>query len=152
MTLAPASANSAAVTRRDSAFGHAWRHVFLTLAALTLALKVLVPTGMMVSTQPRNELPIAIVLCTAQGAISIEPGAPLSKHGDHDQGDEAKHDAPCVFAGHGVGAEATAAGDIGRAEFAAYAAVAPVPAQAVSPGRGVSGPPLPARGPPAQLI
>ena len=140
------------MTCRDSAFGHAWRHVFLTLAALALALKVLVPAGMMVSTQPRNELPIPIVLCTAQGVISIEPGAPLSKHGDHDQGGQAKHDAPCMFAGHGVGAEATTAGDIGRAEFAAYAAVAPAPTQAVSQGRGVSGPPLPARGPPAQLI
>ena len=70
----------------------------------------------------------------------------------YDQGGQAKHDAPCMFAGHGVGAEATTAGDIGRAEFAAYAAVAPAPTQAVSPGRGVSGPPLPARGPPAQLI
>ncbi|MDO9431314.1 MAG: hypothetical protein Q7T84_08440 [Phenylobacterium sp.] len=140
------------MTSRKPSSGHVWRHVFLTLAALALALKVLVPAGMMVSTQPRNELPIPIVLCTAQGAISVEPGALISPHGDQDQGGQAKHDAPCVFAGHGVGAEATAAGDIGRAEFAAYAAVAPAPAQAVSPGRGVSGPPLPARGPPAQLI
>jgi len=140
------------VTRRDSAIGHVWRHVFLTLATLALALKVLVPAGMMVSTEPRNELPIPIVLCTAQGAVSIEPGAPLSKPGDHDQGEKAKHDAPCVFAGHGVGAGPAMAGDIERVQFAAYAAAAPVVAPVVSPGRGVSGPPLPPRGPPAQLI
>ena len=138
--------------RRDSSFGQVWRHVFLTLASLAVALKVLVPSGMMVSAEPRNELPIPIVLCTAQGAVSIEPGAPLSKHGDHDQSEKAKHETPCVFAGHGAGATASSVGDIERVEFAAYAAAAPVPTAAVSPGRGVSGPPLPPRGPPAQLI
>lgn len=152
MTTGCCSANSAAVHRRDSAFGYAWRHVSLTLATLALALKVLVPAGMMVSSEPRNELPIPIVLCTAQGAVSIEPGAPLSQHGDHEQGEKAKHDAPCVFAGHSVGATPPGFGDIGRVEFAAYAATAPARAPAVSPGRGVSGPPLPPRGPPAQLI
>jgi hypothetical protein len=140
------------VSRRVFSFGLAWRHVFLTLATLALALKVLVPSGMMVSTEPRNELPIPIVLCTAQGAVSIAPGAPLSQHGDHEPGEKAKHDAPCVFAGHSIGATPPVYSDIGRVEFAAYAATAPVRAPAVSPGRGVSGPPLPARGPPAQLI
>lgn len=138
--------------RRDSSFGQVWRHVFLTLATLALALKVLVPSGMMVSAEPRNELPIPIVLCTALGAVSIEPGAPLSGHGDQDQSEKAKHEAPCVFAGHGVGAPASLAGDLDRVEFAAYAAAAPLLAPSVSPGRGVSGPPLPPRGPPAQLI
>lgn len=140
------------MTRPVSAFGHAWRHVFLTLATLALALKVLVPAGMMVSAQPRNELPIPIVLCTGQGAVSIEPGAPLTGHGEHDQGEKAKHDAPCLFAGHGLGGAAPTAAAIGHVEFAAYAAEAPAVAPALAPGRGLSGPPLPPRGPPAQLI
>ena len=140
------------MSRRLSSLGLAWRRVFLTLTALALALKVLVPSGMMVSTEPRNELPIPIVLCTAQGAVSIEPGAPLTEHGDHDDGAKAKHDAPCVFAGHSAGAPASVADEVGRVEFATYSAAAPVVAPAVSPGRGVSGPPLPPRGPPAQLI
>lgn len=141
-----------AVTDRDSALGLMWRHVFLTLATLAVALKILVPPGMMVSAQPRNELPFPILLCTPQGAVSIEPDAALSEHGEQDQAPQAKHDAPCVFAGHGVSGAAPALNDLGPVEFEAFERAAPTFAPALSPGRGVSGPPLPPRGPPALLI
>ena len=127
------------------------RHVFMTLAALAVALKVLIPQGMMVATEPRNDLPFPLVLCTAQGAVSVAPGAPLSTHDEHEDA-KLKHEPPCVFAGHGVGAAGPAAIDVGRVEFIAFEQTTPRPAPAGAPGRGVSGPPLPARGPPASLI
>lgn len=128
-----------------------WRHVCLTLAVLAIALKVLVPPGMMVAAEPRNDLPFPIVLCTAEGAVSVAPGTPLPNHDSHEQDAKAKHE-PCVFAGHGIGAAAHTPLEIGRVEFVAFERTAPAARPAVVPGRGVSGPPLPARGPPIHLI
>jgi hypothetical protein len=120
-----------------------WRRVCMTLAVLALALKVAVPTGFMV--EARADAAPAIVLCTAQGAVTIK--APAGHHGP-DAPAQTKHDAPCAFAGHGAAFVAAEPLSVTAVEFAAYAPFAPVAAVEAAPGRGLSAPPLPARGPP----
>lgn len=130
----------------------AWRHVCMTLAMLAVAVKVLVPGGFMVSA-PTNDLPFAVVLCTEQGAMVVAPGEALPGHQDPRSDEEAGHDSPCAFAGHGLGAPAPNLLDASRVEFVAYAAPRPnAPAVSLAPGRGLAAPPLPARGPPSLLI
>lgn len=128
-----------------------WRHVFWTLAALALALKVLIPPGFMAAAS--NDLPFAIVLCTSQGAVTVAPGEALPDDvGQHEAPGAGAHDAPCLFAGHAAAAPPPAAGDLALAAAFSYAAaVSPTP-EGLAPGRGLTGPPLPARGPPSLLI
>jgi hypothetical protein len=134
---------------------HRWtnaRAVFMTLAALAVALKVLIPVGFMTAPEQRNGLPFALVLCTGQGAMVVAPGERL----DHQKGgsDEKPADAPCAFAALGVAMGAPPADlAVAPVEFVAYAAQ-PQPARLVhlAPGRGLAAPPLPARGPPSLLI
>jgi hypothetical protein len=119
-----------------------WRRVCLTLAVLALVVKVAVPAGYMVDTTTGGAP--AIVLCTAQGAVTITPethhGAPESPAKGHDM--------PCAFAGHGAAFVAAEPLTVALIEHAAYAPLAPVPTVEAVPGRGLSAPPLPARGPP----
>ncbi|MEH0195295.1 DUF2946 family protein [Caulobacter sp. CCNWLY153] len=133
---------------------HRWtnaRAVFMTLAALAVALKVLIPAGFMTAPEPRNGLPFALVLCTGQGAKVVAPGERL----DHKKGsDEKPANAPCAFAALGVAMGAPPADlAVAPVEFVAYAAQ-PQPTRVVhlAPGRGLAAPPLPARGPPSLLI
>lgn len=130
-----------------------WRHVYLTLAALAVALKVMIPPGFMPGT-PSNDLPFAIVLCTAQGAVTVESGGALP--GEHGGSGEAPtksaHDSPCAFAGHGVGAPLPDLHEVGQAQFVTYQALFPSLSPDLAPDRGLAGPPLPARGPPVLLI
>ena len=118
---------------------------------LAVALKVMIPPGFMAAGRP-NDLPFALVLCTAQGEMTIQPGESLPGHGDQDQPAKTAHDSPCVFAGHGVAAPPPVLADLGRPELVAYRAPAPTTPLGLAPGRGLSGPPLPARGPPSLLI
>jgi len=129
-----------------------WRHVCLTLAALAIALKVLVPPGFMAA-PPSNDLPFALVLCTSQGSTIIQSGEALGGHGHSDQApDEGGHQNPCVFAGHGLGAPPPSLVDAGAVTFVAYLYRPQAAVAHLAPGHGLTGPPLPARGPPALLI
>ena len=130
----------------------AWRHVFLTLAALAIALKVLIPPGFMAAA-PSNDLPFAIVLCTGQGAVTVQAGQALPGHGEQDPAPaKGTHDSPCAFSGHGLGAAPPMTRETGRAQFVAYQVLAPSAPPGLAPGRGLAGPPLPARGPPSLLL
>lgn len=128
------------------------RAVFLTCAALAVALKVLIPAGYMAAAEPRNALPFALVLCTGDGAKVVAPGAAL----DHRDDDPAKapSDAPCPFAALAAnGAPPPSIAAAAPVEFVAYAAaVRPKPTRGLAPGRGLAAPPLPARGPPSLQI
>lgn len=125
----------------------------MTLAALAVALKVLIPAGFMTAPDPRNGLPFALVLCTGEGAKVVQPGEALGGHHDKD-GDagKASHDAPCPFAGHGAAAPPPSPFATAKITFVAYAPMAPARVTYLAPGRGLAAPPLPARGPPSQLI
>lgn len=129
------------------------RHVHLTLAALAVALKVMIPPGFMAGTLA-NDLPFPIVLCTAQGAVTVETGDALP--GGHGRSDQAPakgaHHSPCAFAGHGLGAPPPTGHKVGLAQFVAYQPLVPSAPPSLAPGWGLAGPPLPARGPPSLLI
>jgi hypothetical protein len=123
------------------------RRLFPALALLALAVRILVPQGFMVASA---EAPSAfpLVICTSQGVIQAGPLAPLHKAPD---GKTSAHDAPCAFAGH----TPAPAPDLFTAERVSFAADHAAPSTPVrrdlAPGRGLTAPPLPARGPP-QLI
>ncbi|WP_332772775.1 hypothetical protein [Phenylobacterium sp.] len=122
------------------------RGIFLMLAALAVALKVMIPAGFMTRTAT-NDLPFALVLCTDQGAVKVE----LQTAPDH--GDVADHDSPCAFAGHTTAAPAPSPIATGVVEFVAYRRhLAPSAPVDLTPGRGLAAPPLPARGPPSLVI
>lgn len=116
----------------------------MTLAVFALVLKVAIPAGFMV--EARADAAPAIVLCTAQGAVTIK--AAVAHHGAPEAPAPTKHDAPCAFAGHGAAFVAAEPLTATAVEFAAYSPFAPVPAVQAVPGLGLSAPPLPARGPP----
>lgn len=120
------------------------RGVVLTLALLALALKIVVPPGYMVGAAT-NTLPFAIVICTAQGAVAVDPG------GSHESGEAAKHDAPCLFAGHGLGAEPPERNSHLLRPSVTYHPIAPAPSCEATPGLGLCAPPPPARGPPLSI-
>lgn len=85
----------------------------LILAALALVLRLVFPSGFMLSTG-RTELP-GIVICTGQGAVTLavgEDGRPL-KPGHPSGADKTSH--PCTFA------------------VAASAAMAPIPVAILAP-------------------
>jgi hypothetical protein len=123
----------------------------MTLAALAVAFKVMIPAGFMTAPAPSNGLPFALVLCTGDGAKLVQPGEALAGHHDQDA-DKSAHDTPCPFAGHGAAAPPPSAVTTAKVEFVAYAPVEPSRVTYLAPGRGLAAPPLPARGPPSQLI
>lgn len=125
----------------------------MALAFLAVALKVAIPAGYMVA-GPTNDSPFAIVLCTDQGRVLVQPGEALSTTGQHDKapGDGQGGDGHCLFAGHAAAAPPPSSAAAAPARFVAYEAYLPSAKPSVSPGRGISGPPLPARGPPSDLI
>lgn len=129
------------------------RGIFMVLAALALAIKVMIPAGFMTAPPSADELPFALVLCTAQGAITVQSDDIASKTHD-DQGSDkgAAHDSPCAFAGHAAGAPPPNLLDARAVEFVTYRAPAAAQVVHLAPGRGLAAPPLPARGPPTQLI
>jgi hypothetical protein len=128
--------------------------IFMVLAALALAVKVMIPAGFMTAKSPAEDLPFALVLCTAQGAVIVQPGELASQTHDGDQGpgSGAAHDSPCAFAGHAAGAPPPNLLDARNVEFVSHLAPAAVQVVHFAPGRGLAAPPLPARGPPSQLI
>jgi hypothetical protein len=123
----------------------------MTLAALAAAFKVMIPAGFMTAPAPSNGLPFTLVLCTGDGAKLVQPGEALAGHHDQDA-DKSAHDTPCPFAGHGAAAPPPSAVTTAKVEFVAYAPVEPSRVTYLAPGRGLAAPPLPARGPPSQLI
>ena len=124
----------------------------MVLAALALAIKVMIPAGFMSAPPSSDELPFALVLCTSQGAVTVQPGdLAAPSHDDQGSADTA-HDSPCAFAGHGAGAPPPNLLDARSVEFIAYRAPAAAQIVHMAPGRGLSAPPLPARGPPIRLI
>lgn len=120
------------------------RSVALALTLMALALKIAIPPGFMASAAT-NSLPFAIVICTGQGAVVVDPGQ------SHEQGGASNQYAPCVFAGHGLGAEPPSPSDHLLGPPIAYYPAPAAAACAVTPGQGLCAPPPPARGPPLSV-
>ncbi len=122
------------------------RHVWLTMATLAIAFKIIIPPGFMAG-PPTSDLPFALVLCTAQGAMIA-----TDTDGHDTDKAPASADAPCLFAGLAAAPPPPVLTDAGAIEFVAYDFRPNTVAPDVTPGRGRPAPPLPARGPPTQLI
>jgi hypothetical protein len=124
------------------------RHVWLTLAALAVMLKVLIPAGFMPGPVTGANFPL--VLCTGHGVVATNMAEVQGKKAP---ADKPASDAPCVFAGHGTAAPASDLSPLGFVAFSPEpAAVALPPRDGLAPGRGLAAPPPPSRGPPTILI
>jgi hypothetical protein len=123
----------------------AWRGVCLTLVALALMLKVLVPPGFMFADQGA---PLSLVICTGHGPMKVADPTHPAHHGPASN----KSDAPCSGAGN---VSPTAPPAI-TAVLEPYAVVAPVVSGTngvdLVPGRGLAAPPPPSQASPLALI
>jgi hypothetical protein len=121
----------------------------LALASLALFLKILIPPGYMAAPAKPDGPAFALVLCTAQGMVTLDPADHPDGAGESAPTDDdgARH-SPCVFAGHSLNAPAP---DLRAVEIVAFPSLADRPLIArtdVVPGRGLAAPPPPATGPP----
>lgn len=130
------------------------RDVFLTLAALALALRVLIPAGFMVAPGSQSAGLSPIVLCSGQGPITklVTADGRIVDQPLHEPRDDGKtrHGAPCAFAGVATGplpssVQTPVTYTAGRQE-----AARPLP-PGLRPGLGLCAPPPPATGPPLRL-
>ncbi|MDP3658647.1 hypothetical protein [Phenylobacterium sp.] len=139
------------------------RGVAVTFAMMALALRAAIPAGFMISVEdgaPRlipcvGELPGAAssgshMTMGVEMADMAVASTPHGHKGDPDGNkDVSRSHSECVFAGHGAGAPAPSL--IAESTEAPTLYVADTPSAAwrdIIPGRGLSAPPPPARGPP----
>jgi len=120
-----------------------WRGL-CAFAFVALLVQALVPQGYMVSSAAGAP---GITICTGHGPLVLSRG-----HGQPARPTKPSHEAPCAFAGHGVGMAPSAAfavADIGPASFT------PAPVATVRdllPGRGLAAPPPQSHAPPILAI
>lgn len=122
-------------------------HVFLTLALMALVMRVLMPAGFMMGEGRTGAY--TIVICSPEGSHTETIDLPAG--GKKDTGRTEKHDAPCVFAGHGL-ADAPAQLMLPAPDLLVRAVPVAATVRDVAPGRGLAAPPPPPTGPPALLI
>jgi len=125
-----------------------YRGLTVVLLACALAMRMLVPSGFMLTPAADGALPM-ITVCTGQGAMTMPMPADMH-HAAPDDGaphQDKAPDHPCAFAA------ASAAVDLA----ALWHPVAPAPADAaappsfhafIRPGLGLAAPPPPKTGPP----
>jgi hypothetical protein len=123
----------------------------LTLAALALFVRLLFPSGFMLSPD-RTALP-TIVICTGQGAMTLTLGADghpveAGKGDGHRSDNKTSH--PCTFAAATVSAVAPVLVAVLIPQRLAQVAVAPL-LTTQRPGLGLAAPPPPTTGPPVQI-
>ena len=127
------------------------RALFLAMAFMALALRVMVPAGYMAAS-PTNDHPFAIVLCSGDGQMTVQPGQALPGHDDKQApGKDGQH-APCAFAGLAAGAVAPDLAATIPVVLESHPSPLSAAARDLAPGRGLPAPPPPARGPPSLLI
>jgi hypothetical protein len=121
-----------------------FRGVFMTLAVLALAFKILTPPGYMIA-GPGASSPL--VICTGHGAaiLKTDPGAPSAPM-------PKKSDQPCAFAGNVTPLAPSTV--VTRVPVLTLARRAENPAQRqdLLPGRGLAAPPPPSQGPPTRFL
>lgn len=128
------------------------RDAFLVLATLAIALRIMLPAGYMPGQATGNTLPFALVLCTGDGPMIIQPGEPLGAHHGGAEGQASAHDTPCPFAAQGVAVAPPTITAIGQAKAVTYVELPLAAASNLTPGRGLAAPPPPPTGPPSVLI
>lgn len=124
----------------------------LCLAMLALALKVVLPAGVMIDPTAARAGQMLVVLCSGDGpeTAMVGPDGALID-ADHDDAPASSgHDHPCVFAA----TPAPPAPTLGPAFAAPLGGTQPSPvraAVALAPGLGLAAPPPPATAPPALI-
>lgn len=118
--------------------------VVAALLLVAVCVKAMIPAGYMLG--PATDGP-ALVLCTAQGAVTIDADGKTIHPGENDA--PGVDHQPCPFAAIAMDVPPPSDRAVETVTFAAFTAETPAPAPAVSPGRGLAAPPLPARGPPS---
>lgn len=121
--------------------------LMLALLALTLAVRVIIPTGFMPTADADGM--IRISLCSGMGAQTV--WLDKSGHIHKDAPTKEQHDPqPCGFGALAFGAETPDAPDIAPLAPTDKAAIS-LPIFAVAIGRGLAAPPPPATGPPSLI-
>jgi len=116
---------------------------------MALVMRVLIPSGFMMGEASSGAF--AIVICSPDGKQTVSADWADPAGGEKAPSDTRKHDAPCVFAGHGLADAPPPA--MPAAPVRLTLAPAPAsPQRHVAPGRGLAAPPPPATGPPSVLI
>jgi len=114
------------------------RRAGLWLALVAFLLKAAIPAGYMLA----SDGPATVVLCTANGAVTVMLDQPA-----HNEPAPAAKSDHCAFAG--LTAPALAAPDVSIAAPAARVVFAAATPRGTHAAISQTGPPLPARGPPA---
>lgn len=124
------------------------RHAVLMLAMLAVAVRVFIPAGFMPSARV-NDLPFPLVICTGHGELVVAAGQEMPETPVAPDG-SARH-APCVFSGAVAGplADGPVLQTSISFQYLSTAVRLPVSFEG---GPGITGPPLPARGPPSLTI
>lgn len=114
------------------------------LAMLALGLKILIPPGYMAAPPQADGPGFNLVLCTSQGMVELG----TASDDEAPSNDDGARHSPCVFAGHGVAAEAPNLLTIQPVAFLPTARAHLEISTDLAPGRGLAAPPPPARAPP----
>jgi len=126
--------------------------VFMTLAVLAVFIRVAVPSGYMIQASAEGH-GAEIVICTGQGAMIIKADAsPGDGHDDKAPASKNLHQSACAFASSAAAAPVPDLTSGLAIAFAAYEPVLTALTLDLRPGKGLTAPPLPARGPPIQSI
>lgn len=127
----------------------------LVLAGLALFFKILIPPGYMAAPAKAEGPAFALMLCTAQGMVTLDPAAmsgvspEAGSDGSAPADEDGARHSPCVFAGHGLNAPAPLLTAGERLVFTHPADQFLLVTTQVAPGRGLAAPPPPATGPPS---
>jgi len=111
------------------------------LAAIALALKVMIPPGVMIA-ENRGGFPL--VICTGHGPLDLSGDANPS------HGKKSTTDAPCAFSGHAA-TTPPASFVVSDAVGLVYLPPAIDRRGDLAPGRGLAAPPPPSQGPPPSV-
>lgn len=127
----------------------AFKGLALCLAMLALALKVVLPAGVMIDPAAARAGQMMVVLCSGDGPITAMVGADGALVDPHEDepASSGGHDHPCVFAATPA-PPPPSAGIALAAPLTPAAPVVTANADAPAPGRGLAAPPPPATAPP----
>jgi hypothetical protein len=123
--------------------GASWRWLY-AFAFVALLVQALVPQGYMVSSVAGTP---GITICTGHGPLILD-----RKGGQPSKPTKQSHEAPCAFAGHGVGVAPSPAVTVEGAGLAFFDADQVESVRDLLPGRGLAAPPPPSHAPPTLAI
>ncbi len=138
------TSNGLAMNRRWILRRHNW---VLALLVLTLAVRVVIPTGFMPTSNAQG---FHVSICNGTGNMEAWIGLDGKIHKE-DPGKGGSHEQPCAFAGLAFGGAVPEIAIVALAPTPTGASTVPFHYTAVAIGRGLAAPPPPQTGPPALI-